>query len=61
MKKIQTINHKKIVIGNGERTVGLNNTSKTQKSRIQPASRIASKKTSTGARTGCSGCSRNKK
>lgn len=65
MKKIQTANHAKTIIGRRERTVGLTSKPRTVKSRTSKKSIVASSKITTrraaGARTGCSGCSRNKK
>ena len=60
MKKVQTRNSKKS-IGTGYRTVGLTFNPKTKKDRGTTAiSRTSIKRKSpkTGARTGCSGCSR---
>ena len=60
MKKIQTNSNKRATIGTGDRTVGLTSKPKVRKSRSTISlSRTAAKKTtSTGARKGCSSCSR---
>jgi len=65
MKKIDTTNRKQTSIGNGKRTVGLTSQSRTPKKRTSKRSTITASKVQTrrpaGARSGCSGCSRNKK
>jgi len=61
MKKIQTTNNKKIAIGTGGRTIGLTSQSRIKKNRSTlTVSRSSFKKanSTTGARTGCSTCSR---
>ena len=63
MKRIDTTKTKSI--GNGKRTVGLTPKSRVSKQRTQKRSTITASRTQTrrptGAKSGCSGCSRNKK